>query len=314
MAPSPPYSSSAPSGPGSSKSTTASSTAGVPYSAANLRVDEWYIVVGQTLFPLEYFLDKDLPAGAEQIHVLSNQTGRLVLEQDPFCVTKWGAGIRQSEERAMRLVSQHTSIPISKVLDFSIKEDSGRIDMTRIPGTPLNRSWSSLSDETKTRVCRQTWSLLAQLQNIPRPPECEGLFQCYADGSVSNDPLLEDLDQPPQKHLYADEELRARIYERYLHCGGCRYENQLPDMLPRSSRSVFTHADIAPRNIMVDDDHNITGILDWEAAGWYPDYWEYSQMFRPADEATREWQKWMDLTAPRKWDLSGLMASRKVLF
>ena len=56
----------------------------------------------------------------------------------------------------------------------------------------------------------------------------------------------------------------------------------------------------------------ITGIIDWERAGWYPDYWEYSSMMRPC--MWEDWQKWMDLTAPKKWDLSGLMAARCVLF
>lgn len=42
-------------------------------------------------------------------------------------------------------------------------------------------------------------------------------------------------------------------------------------------RTVFTHADIAPRNIMIDEQNKVTGILDWEYAGWYPDYWEYAQ-------------------------------------
>ncbi|KAN0071826.1 hypothetical protein V8E54_010422 [Elaphomyces granulatus] len=51
-------------------------------------------------------------------------------------------------------------------------------------------------------------------------------------------------------------------------------EHQLPDMLPRSDCTVFTHADIAPRNIMIDEQNKITGILDWE---YYPDYWGYAQ-------------------------------------
>lgn len=37
---------------------------------------------------------------------------------------------------------------------------------------------------------------------------------------------------------------------------------------------VFTHGDLAPRNIMVSDDASITGIVDWEDAGWYPEHWE----------------------------------------
>jgi hypothetical protein len=40
---------------------------------------------------------------------------------------------------------------------------------------------------------------------------------------------------------------------------------------------VFTHGDINMRNVMV---HNgrISGIIDWENAGWFPDYWEYTKI------------------------------------
>ncbi|KAF8878819.1 hypothetical protein CPB85DRAFT_1498536 [Mucidula mucida] len=37
---------------------------------------------------------------------------------------------------------------------------------------------------------------------------------------------------------------------------------------------VFTHNDIALRNIMVDGDR-VTGLIDWECAGWFPAHWEY---------------------------------------
>lgn len=31
---------------------------------------------------------------------------------------------------------------------------------------------------------------------------------------------------------------------------------------------------ISPQNILVENGH-ISGIIDWEQAGWYPEYWEY---------------------------------------
>lgn len=41
---------------------------------------------------------------------------------------------------------------------------------------------------------------------------------------------------------------------------------------------VFTHGDIRPANIMVDRNDQgvwkITAIIDWEATGFYPEYWE----------------------------------------
>jgi hypothetical protein len=52
---------------------------------------------------------------------------------------------------------------------------------------------------------------------------------------------------------------------------------------------VLTHGDLHPRNIMVSIMPNdlsdkseatpgvfiVTGLLDWEMCGWYPEYWEY---------------------------------------
>jgi Ser/Thr protein kinase RdoA (MazF antagonist) len=37
---------------------------------------------------------------------------------------------------------------------------------------------------------------------------------------------------------------------------------------------VFTHGDLDPRNILVENGR-VSGIVDWEQAGWYPEYWEY---------------------------------------
>lgn len=37
---------------------------------------------------------------------------------------------------------------------------------------------------------------------------------------------------------------------------------------------MFTHGDLDPRNILVEEGH-VIGIVDWEQSGWYPGYWEY---------------------------------------
>ncbi len=83
-------------------------------------------------------------------------------------------------------------------------------------------------------------------------------------------------------------------------------------MLPRSKVSVSTHGDIAPRNILVDESGRITGIIDWELAGWYPEYWEYANIMKPTRD--RDWQSRMDRVATQRWDLSGIIAARRVLF
>ncbi|KAF1816089.1 hypothetical protein P152DRAFT_470143 [Eremomyces bilateralis CBS 781.70] len=94
-----------------------------------------------------------------------------------------------------------------------------------------------------------------------------------ADGTVSSDVLitalhLKNADPAP---LATADSLRQRIYRGCYRFNGRRYAKDLPTMLPRSSISVFTHADIAPQNIMVDEEAHVCGILDWEGAGWYPE-------------------------------------------
>jgi len=44
-------------------------------------------------------------------------------------------------------------------------------------------------------------------------------------------------------------------------------------------RLCFTHADLHHENIIVKDD-KLVGIIDWECAGWLPEYWEWTQMLR----------------------------------
>jgi hypothetical protein len=63
---------------------------------------------------------------------------------------------------------------------------------------------------------------------------------------------------------------------------------------------------------MVDESAHITGIIYWELAGWYPDYWEYANIMKPSGDA--DWQSWMHRTAPQQWDITGIMAARRVLF
>ncbi|KAJ5129826.1 uncharacterized protein N7515_005865 [Penicillium bovifimosum] len=307
---------------------TESPPTGVLFDRVHLQQGQRYIKDGNLAFPCQSPVNPlDLPKGQEVVTVLAKQNARIVLEWDESFVTKSGFGILFPEAEAMKLVAKHTDVPVPEVIftHFDPVEDvppsvclkpsyrppEGTIGMTIVPGITLEKKWDTLDDEAKESICLQLWNLTSKIRNIPRPQELEGLYQCAADGSPSQDPMLEDL-QKPARPILNDSELHARIYERYLHFGGRRYENQLLDMFPLSERSVFTHADIAPRNVMVDEQNNVTGILDWEWAGWYPEYWEYAQIMRPAFWG--DFQNWMDRTAPQRWDLRGINAARKVLF
>ena len=184
--------------------------------------------------------------------------------------------------------------------------------MSFVPGFTLESIWDELDECNKERICFEIWTMIAQWQQIPRPPNLVNLYQCLADGSpATTDPLLQGFEDSPSS-LNTDEAVRIRIHQRYLRYHGERYADKLLSMLPQSKVSLFTHGDVAPRNILVDESYRITGIVDWELAGWYPEYWEYANIMKPSRD--KDWQSWMDRTAMRRWDLSGIIAARRVLF
>lgn len=47
-----------------------------------------------------------------------------------------------------------------------------------------------------------------------------------------------------------------------------------------SHRITFTHGDFKFHNILVDGEGHLSGFLDWESAGWYPEYWEFTTAMR----------------------------------
>ena len=55
---------------------------------------------------------------------------------------------------------------------------------------------------------------------------------------------------------------------------------------------VFTHGDLNLRNVMVQNGR-ISGIIDWENAGWFPDYWEYTKIHY-VTKLHKRWLKAMD--------------------
>lgn len=63
------------------------------------------------------------------------------------------------------------------------------------------------------------------------------------------------------------------------HFGSFEYITQLRRLLrSHSAEIVFTHGDFRPENIVIQSDvhsnYILSGIIDWEKSGFYPDYFE----------------------------------------
>ncbi|KAI1825458.1 kinase-like protein [Xylaria intraflava] len=232
-------------------------------------------------------------------------------------ILKKGDRVTRNEEAALRLVKEHTNIPVPAVFKSDYKTTArghpwGYIWMERLRGTPLHKLWDGLEAPTKAHICRQLWGFVDQLRKIPRPAEFEHLYQCGADGSLCQDVMLKDLNSDAPMPILDDQAFRNRINERYLFYAGGTYGEHLPDFLPRADSSVFTHTDLAPPNILVDESYTIVGLLDWESAGWFPDYWEYAKLH--SQVKFEDFMGWMDRTRPQDWDITGIKKAARVLF
>jgi hypothetical protein len=72
-------------------------------------------------------------------------------------------------------------------------------------------------------------------------------------------------------------------------------EDPWRDLLPDNGPIVLTHGDLRPANIIVTaaSPARVVAIIDWEQAGWYPDYWEYCKaMFTTSYDG--EWRGYID--------------------
>ncbi|KAI1784834.1 kinase-like domain-containing protein [Ganoderma leucocontextum] len=58
----------------------------------------------------------------------------------------------------------------------------------------------------------------------------------------------------------------------------------------------LTHGDLVPHNILVDGS-TITAVIDWETAGYYPEFWEYCRMHHP-DWMTPHWAHVLERVFP----------------
>lgn len=239
----------------------------------------------------------------------------------PGLVLKQGAKVRPSEEKAMRLVQKHAlSVPIPSIHGFSFKYEHeipyyGELYLEYIPGQTLKSTWAGLDNESKNRVCQEIWDIVTIIRAIPRPSDLQPGCYRTVDGSPSHDPLLGSSKDRPPRDL-DDEMLRSRVYARFVATNGLSYKDcdDLPASLPRSSTSVFAHGDIGPRNIIMDERGRIKALLDWESSGWFPDYWEFAQMMKWCDPLEHDWQRWMERTRPKAWDITAIQKARRVSF
>lgn len=181
----------------------------------------------------------------------------------------------RNEFNALQMVRRYTAIPapepldvISPPWDMDDPHSSPRayLLITRVSGVPLWRCQDVLSDRGCAQIAMDMKDYLSQLRHIPKTANPD-MAICNTLGEACRDPRICG-EQPVGP--FPDEAAFSQML---------RFSD---DPSRRRHKIVFTHADLNPRNILVGQitksdgstDWRVTGIVDWETGGYYPEYWD----------------------------------------
>ncbi|GES64395.1 fungal specific transcription factor [Aspergillus terreus] len=179
-----------------------------------------------------------------------------------------GPSLATPEVPNIKFVREHTSIPVPTVLESWEEGGHALILMERVPGEPLSQAWPKLSHDERDRIARQTADYLLQLRQL-QSDKMQAL-----DGRPLYSAFLFH-DKRYHGPLGSDDELWADMARGLNGSLSDSVRNRLRQRMPPAAPYTFSHGDLTNVNIMVENG-SLTGIIDWEASGYFPVWWEYA--------------------------------------
>ncbi|KAK2809485.1 hypothetical protein FQN50_003753 [Emmonsiellopsis sp. PD_5] len=174
------------------------------------------------------------------------------------------------EAHTLQMVEKLTNIPAPRAIDVLETRHFSYLLMTRVPGRPIGQMVESMTDEQIEQAVIDLKRYISELRKIPRNTTSE--FQiCNSMGGGILDWRIPD-SQREELRFSTESEFNKYLTDPFW-----------DEIRKRAAVShdvrhdiVFTHGDLNPRNILAENG-KITGIVDWENAGWFPEYWEYTK-------------------------------------
>lgn len=175
-----------------------------------------------------------------------------------------------NEANALRLVEANTDIPAPEFIDLALQDEStGYLLMTRVYGDRLDRVFHRMTDEERKTLGKDLGKCITQLRSIPN--QSEHAVTNTLGGPARFDHRFENKQCGPYASV-------AEFYDyltEYLGKGA-----RQAAFYEKNHCSLFTHSDLHRTNIFVKRGR-LAGIVDWEHAGFKPEFWEYTKALWP---------------------------------
>lgn len=206
-----------------------------------------------------------------------------------------GANDHPNEALALRFVKEHTTIPVPEL----ISSDWDRVTMQHIEGHTLRQAWPLLTHDERSDILAQLRDYMAQMRKLG------GIHIGRLDGQGVIVPSIMTRSGGPSSSL-------AEFHDWLVKPPMARQSqlmhwHQITTQFGNDCPIVFTHGDIAGRNIIVREGC-IVAILDWEFAGWYPEYWDYVSALSGLDNI--DWEtlgQHLPLLFEKRYDLEYIL-------
>lgn len=214
---------------------------------------------------------------------LNTDGGSPVSRFAPGVLVKFGCD-HGAEVRALQFVHGQLSIPTPRVLHHAPLTDTAVAPwdwmngtwyffMEECQGVPLDTVIGHMSSAELDHIADQLLSVLKEMRS----------YSSETLGSVTGGPYnnrFMPFPWHPPHAFSTTEEYLDHYRDMFLEFCGSEYVEELFSHFPTDAQVHLTHGDLLPRNILVDGS-KITAIIDWETAGYYPEFWEYCRMHDP---------------------------------
>ncbi|KAB8356378.1 hypothetical protein FH972_023962 [Carpinus fangiana] len=149
--------------------------------------------------------------------------------------------------------------------------------MSYVPGSTLDDAWPFLASSAKAQICNELDDFFRKLRLLEKPDDAalggvanEGCKDTRRHTKVSTDPIFATRDF--NNFLYGQPRFGSKMYLGFL-------SGLLSSLEVDEERCVFTHGDVHTSNITVqynekDSSCTLSGIIDWEMSGFYPECFE----------------------------------------
>lgn len=251
-----------------------------------------------------------------------------VIAMGETIVLKTGTSLNPEGLSNLQFINKHLPlIPTPKFLGSLASDEQTYIFMSRAKGETLESIWPQLSDADKRSVQEQLNAIFRAMREATPEPNSDG--QTVIGGFASG------VCQDTRRWIRTCEGLATEAqFHDFLCCHQDSRRTQTPwikmirSFMKDDHKLVMTHGDLHPRNIMAEWVHpddaqlqrvesenpsdgvagrqiKVTSILDWEMAGWYPEYWEFVKALNTVDlrSPLADWCDYLPTEAIGQWPM-----------